>query len=110
MPSNAVEEKHSVLLAKYGVGCAYLNLVVASCALLFVAIAGIIISLKLLRGDRSDTKNRNNTRIEPEHKHTSDYLELLIKAENDDPFAQNTLGDMYYKGFGVEKDYQKTVE
>ena len=75
-----------------------------------MAIAGIIISLKLLRGDRSDTKNRNNTRIEPEHKHTSDYLELLIKAENDDPFAQNTLGDMYYKGFGVEKDYQKTVE
>ena len=97
-----------------GVVCAFLNSVAASCALLFVAVAvavaGIIIKIKIQRGSSIETTNRNHTSIEPEHKPTSEFLELLKKAENDDPFAQNELGDMYYNGTGVEKDYHKAVE
>ena len=97
-----------------GVVCTFLNLVAASCALLFVAVAmavaGIIIKIKIQRGSSLETTNRNHTSIEPEHKPTSEFLELLKKAENDDPFAQNELGDIYYNGTGVEKDYHKAVE
>ena len=39
------------------------------------------------------------------------YINKLLQlAENGDTYAQLKIGDCYYHGLGVEKDYKKAID